>query len=80
MKSRRLLRSQEIENKYGIPILTLKHLTSDRYKGIKPPTIPIGKTKFFPEDQFDGWYQNEIRGKNKLVKSAKSAKSVKLVK
>lgn len=80
MKSPRLLRSKEIENKYGIPVSTLKHLVSSRYKGLKPPTVPIGGTRFFPENQFDAWYQKEINGKNKVAKPAKSAKELKLVK
>ena len=80
MKKPRLLRRKEIENKYGIPVSNLKHLSSKRYLGIKPPMVHIGKTTFYPEDQFDAWYQNEIRGKNKVKKSATSAKSITLVK
>jgi len=80
MSKPKLLRRTEIAFKYGIPISTLKHMSSSRYKGIKPPMIRLGNTTFYDEHQFNNWYHKEINGENRAAQSAKLDIPIKLVK
>ena len=71
----------------------LKHMSSKRFKGTKPPMKKVGCTTWYgPQNQLLAWwkrdlqfsphrnYQDEAYIKNKKNKSAKSEKSLKLVK
>ena len=71
----------------------LKHMSSKRFRGTKPPMKKVGCTTYYgPQNQLLAWwnkdlqvspdrdYQEEANIKKKKNKSAKSEKSLKLVK
>ena len=77
----------------NIKINSLKHMSSKRFKGTKPPMKKVGCTTWYgPKNQLLAWwnkdlqvspdrdYQEEANIKKKKNKSAKSEKSLKLVK
>ena len=71
----------------------LKHMSSKRFKGTKPPMKKVGSTTYYgPQNQLLAWwnkdlqitpdrdYQDAAYIKKRKNKSAKSEKSLKLVK
>ena len=76
-----------------IKINSLKHMSSKRFKGTKPPMKKVGCTTYYgPQNQLLAWwnkdlqvspdrdYQDKDYIENRKNKSAKSEKSLKLVK
>ena len=88
-----LLNRVEAADLLKIKTNSLKHMSSKKYRGAKPPMKKVGCTTWYgPQNQLLAWwkrdlqfsphrnYQDEAYIKNKKNKSAKSEKSLKLVK
>ena len=74
----------------------LKHMSSKRFKGTKPPMKKVGSTTYYgPKNQLLAWWKKDLqvapdrdyqeeanikKKKNRSAKSEKSEKSLKLVK
>jgi hypothetical protein len=92
MSSDRYLTRKEAAVLLKINTNNLKHMSSKRFKGIKPPMKKVGCTTYYgPQNQLLAWwtndlsfspardYKEEANKRREKNKSAKSEKSLKLV-
>ena len=87
------LNRKEAADLLKIKTNSLKHMSSKKYRGAKPPMKKVGCTTYYgPQNQLLAWwnkdlqiapdrdYQDKDYIKKRKTKSAKSEKSLKLVK